>query len=94
MSTQTHLHSFESDETNEGIPNMSFHSCYRCGDHVTRARWALGYRLCLFCGDEAASSDREHWTVLTPHKQGAMFFTPEFAREAAVGINNKGGQVK
>jgi len=29
--------------------------------------------------------------VLTPHKQGAMFFTAQFAREAAAGINNKGG---
>jgi len=34
------------------------------------------------------------WTVLTPHKQGAMFFTPEFAKEAARGINNKGGLIK
>jgi hypothetical protein len=28
------------------------------------------------------------------HKQGAMLFTPAFAREAAIGINNKGGLIK
>jgi hypothetical protein len=32
--------------------------------------------------------------VLTLHKQGAMLFTPAFAREAAIGANNKGGIVK
>lgn len=94
MRTQTTSNSFESDDSSEGITNMTFHSCYQCGDHVLRARWALGYRLCLFCGNDAALAEREHWTVLTPHKQGAMFFTPEFAVEAAKGINNKGGLIK
>jgi hypothetical protein len=45
----------------------------------------------LFCGEEAAREERRGWCVLTPHKQGAMFFTAQFAREAAAGINNKGG---
>jgi hypothetical protein len=66
-------------------------NCPRCGDDVPAARVALGYRLCLLCGEEAAREERTGWTILTPHKQGAMLFTPEFAREAAKGINNKGG---
>jgi hypothetical protein len=49
---------------------------------------------CLACGEAAALRARTSWTVLTPHKQGAMLFTAEFAREAARGINNKGGLVK
>ena len=67
--------------------------CY-CGDVVPRARAALGYRLCLPCGESLAVKQRESWCVLTPHKQGPMYFTAEFAREAAAGINNKGGIVK
>lgn len=63
--------------------------CPRCGDDVPAARAALGRRLCLPCGEEAAREERTGWTILTPHKQGAMFFTPEFARVAARGINNK-----
>jgi hypothetical protein len=65
-----------------------------CQAEVPAARWALGYHLCLACGDQAAKSARKSWTVLTPHKQGPMYFTAEFAREAAKGINNKGGLVK
>lgn len=68
--------------------------CTRCGDHYAPARRAAGYDICLSCGDIAAMEERRSWCVLTPHKQGAMFFTAEYAREAAIGINNKGGLVK
>lgn len=70
---------------------MTDATCPRCGDDVPAARVALGYRVCLFCGEEDARQERKSWTVLTPHKQGPMFFTSDFAREAAKGINNKGG---
>jgi hypothetical protein len=65
--------------------------CPQCKDDIDPRRYALGYTLCLFCGEEAARQERRSWCVLTPHKQGPMFFTSEFAREAAKGINNKGG---
>ena len=68
--------------------------CVECGEHFASARRKAGYNVCMPCGDKAAREERKHWTVLTPHKQGAMFFTAENAREAAVGINNKGGLVK
>ena len=72
------------------------HECANdyCQEEIPPARYALGYRVCLACGDRQAKNDMKRWTVLTPHKQGAMFFTPEFAREAAKGINNKGGLIK
>lgn len=68
--------------------------CPRCGDDIDPRRATLGYRVCLFCGEEDALAERRSWTVLTPHKQGPMFFTPEFAREAAKGIGNKGGMFR
>jgi hypothetical protein len=63
-----------------------------CGEIFSAKRRKLGYQLCLDCGDQVARARK--FTVLTPHKQGAMFFTAEFAREAAKGINNKGGLTK
>lgn len=68
--------------------------CTRCGDTFSPGRRDAGYTICLMCGEDAAREERKLWTVLTPHKQGAMFFTAEYAREAAIGINNKGGLVK
>lgn len=65
--------------------------CPQCGDDIDPRRYALGRRLCLPCGEDAARAERRSWCVLTPHKQGAMFFTSQFAREAVAGINNKGG---
>jgi len=67
-------------------------ACY--GGYVPPKRWKLGYSTCLPCGEQAAKEKAKKFTVLTPHKQGAMFFTAEFAREAAMGINNKGGLIK
>ena len=68
--------------------------CGGCADEVPAARWQLGYRLCLRCGESKAREERKRWTVLTLHKQGPMHFTAAFGREAAVGANNKGGLVK
>ena len=65
--------------------------CTRCGDNYSPKRANAGYHLCLACGDDQARKERTSWCVLTPHKQGAMFFTAESAREVAAGINNKGG---
>lgn len=65
--------------------------CVSCGDTYSAARRLAGYQLCLPCGEDRARKDRASWCVLTPHKQGAMYFTAESAREVAAGINNKGG---
>jgi len=63
--------------------------CARCGDTYSAKRANAGYHLCLLCGEEAAMEDRRSWCVMTPHKQGAMFFTAESAPHLAKGINNK-----
>jgi hypothetical protein len=68
--------------------------CIFCGEYISAGRWAIGKVTCLDCGDKEAVKERKGWCVLTPHKQGPMFFTNEFALEAAKGINNKGGLIK
>jgi predicted RNA-binding Zn-ribbon protein involved in translation (DUF1610 family) len=66
----------------------------QCNAKIPYQRWKIGKFMCLQCGEKAAITARKSWTILTPHKQGAMFFTPESAREVAAGINNKGGLIK
>ena len=66
----------------------------KCNNKVPYQRWQLKRFTCLSCGDKAAVAARRSWTILTPHKQGPMYFTPESAREIAKGINNKGGLIK
>ena len=69
--------------------------CLRCKvNGVGKKRAKYGHLICKPCGEVKAKTDRKSWCVLTLHKQGAMFFTPEYAREAAVGANNKGGIVR
>jgi len=68
--------------------------CRICGDEIDPPERARIKPICLSCGEDAAREERRSWCVLTPHKQGAMFFTAEYAREAAKGINNKGGLIK
>lgn len=63
--------------------------CCRCGDTYSAKRANAGYQLCLLCGEDEARQQRKSWCVLTPHKQGAMFFTADSARQLAKGINNK-----
>ena len=68
--------------------------CKSCKKIFSAKRVRAGYKVCLDCGEKQATEDRKGWCVMPPHKQGPMFFTQEFAREAAIGINNKGGLVK
>jgi hypothetical protein len=62
--------------------------CPRCGDDVPAARYALGYRVCLLCGEEAAREERTHWTIVPMHKSNYVLLTN---KEDLKGINNKGG---
>lgn len=66
----------------------------QCKNKVEYRRWKIGKHICKSCGDAQATKDRQSWTILTPHKQGPMYFTAESARDMAKGINNKGGLIK
>jgi hypothetical protein len=70
---------------------MTGYFCRHCGDTVSEARWELGYRLCLFCGEDAARTERAGWTVAPMHKSNYVLLTK---REDLKGLNNKGGLVK
>jgi hypothetical protein len=68
--------------------------CQDCGSEIEPPDRQLLSCYCKKCGDKRAVSVRKGWTVLTPHKQGPMFFTAQSARVMAKGINNKGGLVR
>jgi hypothetical protein len=63
-------------------------NCIHCDDDIDPRRAALGYKLCLFCGEEAAREERKGWTIAPLHKSNYMLLT---SKEDLKGINNKGG---
>ena len=65
--------------------------CVMCGDDVDERRVALGYKVCLFCGEELARVERLSWCVAPMHKSNYMLIT---RKEDLEGLNNKGGIVK
>jgi hypothetical protein len=68
--------------------------CEICTAEIAPETLKLTGNLCYQCREKQAKQERTSWCVLTPHKQGAMYFTAEFAIEAVKGINNKGGLIK
>jgi hypothetical protein len=63
-------------------------NCVKCDDDIDPRRAALGYRLCLWCGEEDAKAERKSWTIAPLHKSNYMLLTN---KEDLKGINNKGG---
>jgi len=63
--------------------------CIICGSPVAHARWALGYKTCMPCGDNAALSVKR--CVVNLHKSNYILVTDITDLQ---GINNKGGLVK
>lgn len=49
--------------------------CIRCGDYVAPERAALGFRMCMLCGEEAARQERTHWCVVPLHKSNYVLVT-------------------
>jgi ribosomal protein L37AE/L43A len=62
------------------------HFCRECGEPIKAARYALGYKLCLLCGEEAAHQVKH--TIAPMHKSNYVVITD---REDLKGLNNKGG---
>ena len=61
--------------------------CTECGEKYPAARAALGYRLCLTCGDKKARAARTSWCIAPVHKSNYILVTN---REELKFINNKG----
>jgi len=71
-----------------------FHSdwreCRECGDDIHIERWQRGYKLCLFCGEEAARAERKSWTVVQEYgKGGYMYVTQAAAQRTLTQTNQK-----
>jgi hypothetical protein len=71
-----------------------FHSdwreCRECGDDIHIERWQRGYKLCLFCGEEAARVERKSWTVVQEYgKGGYMYVTQASAQRTLTQTNQK-----
>lgn len=67
---------------------MTTTPCRTCGDDIDPRRVALGYRVCLLCGEDAARAERTSWCIAPLHKSNYMLLTN---KEDLKGINNKGG---
>jgi len=80
------------DDNTDGsvVDRFEWMSCTQCGDDVHAQRWALGYRLCLHCGQDAAISDRASWCVVQTYGKGPyMLVTPEAAPQVLLDTNQK-----
>ena len=89
-----YLYSTELDDDQAQLTSASdrfeWMSCTHCGDDVHAQRWALGYRLCLHCGQDAAISDRASWCVVQTYGKGPyMLVTPEAAPQVLMDTNQK-----
>lgn len=64
--------------------------CRDCGDEFPVERWALGYRHCLFCGEEAARQERTSWCVIMEYGKGNyQFVTQASAHKTLLDTNQK-----
>jgi len=69
---------------------MTGYYCRNCGDDVSQPRWELGYRLCLFCGEDAARAERAGWTVVQQYGKGPyQLVTQGAASEVLRSTNQK-----
>jgi hypothetical protein len=77
-------------ETSDCTNDSQWKECRECGDHIHIERWALGYRLCLFCGEDAAAVERASWCVVMEYGKGNyQYVTPESAFKVLKDTNQK-----
>ena len=81
--------STETETETETEPNNV--SCLACAEPVAPARWKIGYRVCLECGESRAALARKHWCIVPMHKSNYFLCTDTADLK---GINNKGGIIR
>lgn len=85
----------EINKLNEGykmqdVRNLDWKECESCGDDIHAERWALGYRVCLFCGEDAARTERASWCIIQEYGKGNyQFVTPQTALHTLKNTNQK-----
>jgi hypothetical protein len=58
------------------------HLCRECGDVVPTGRWALGYKHCLFCGEELARQVTASFCVAPLNKSNYYYIhNPETLKQ-------------
>ena len=73
-----------------GNVKKQLYACRECGDDIDPRRVQIGYRLCLWCGEDAAQADRKSWTVVQEYNKGGdMFITPTAAATTLKQTNPK-----
>ena len=65
------------------------HLCRMCGRNIKHARWEIGYKTCLPCGDEYAKNVKH--CIVPMHKSNYVVITD---KDLLTGVNTKGGIVK
>ena len=50
-------------------------TCISCGDEYDKARYDLGYRICLDCGEGKAISARKSWCIAPLNKSNYILIT-------------------
>lgn len=65
--------------------------CIRCGHDIDSRRVKLGYKVCLYCGEELAVIERASWCVVQEYGKGNyQFVTSESALRTLKETNQKG----
>lgn len=67
---------------------MQLFECWTCGDEVSSARRALGYKLCLFCGEEYAREERTSWCIVQEYTKGNYQFITDTSAMAILKQTN------
>jgi len=62
-----------------GNVKKQLYACRECGDDIEPKRVQIGYRLCLWCGEDAAQADRKRWTVVQEYTKGNYQFVTSTA---------------
>jgi len=62
-----------------GNVKKQLYACRECGDDIEPRRVQLGYKLCLWCGEDAAQTARKSWTVVQEYTKGNYQFVTNTA---------------
>ena len=86
----THHTTEYDDDHHPSRRTYDWYECPLCGDDIHHERYALGYRLCMNCGNQAAISARQSWCVVQPYGKGPyMLVTDASAPQTLLDTNQK-----
>jgi hypothetical protein len=72
------------------MTNLDWSTCVDCGDDFPAERAYLGYRTCLFCGEDRARTERASWCVIQEYTKGNyQYVTPTSAHLTLKQTNQK-----